>query len=29
MPTKEAAKIISSITKENKRDVYKKLLELK
>ena len=29
MPTKEAAKIISSITKENKRDIYKKLLELK
>ena len=29
MPTKEAAKIISMITKENKRDIYKKLLELK
>jgi len=29
MPTKEAAKIISTITKENKRDIYKKLLELK
>ena len=29
MPTKEAAKIISTITKENKRDIYKKLLALK
>ena len=29
MPAKEAAKIISTITKENKRDIYKKLLELK
>ena len=29
MPTKEAAKLISMITKENKRDIYKKLSELK
>ena len=29
MPAKEAAKIISTITKENKRDVYKKLLEVR
>ena len=29
MPAKDAAKIISMITKENKRDIYKKLLELK
>jgi 16S rRNA (cytidine1402-2'-O)-methyltransferase len=29
MPAKEAAKIISTITKENKRDIYKKLLQLK
>ena len=28
MPTKEAAKLISMITKENKRDIYKKLSEL-
>ena len=29
MPTREAAKLISMITKENKRDIYKKLSELK
>ena len=28
MPPKDAAKLISMITKENKRDVYKQLLEL-
>ena len=28
MPPKDAAKLISMITNENKRDVYKQLLEL-